>query len=209
MTFLGLAALGGAVGVVYVMLVLRRPGTGLKWPVAGARSPRSETAAQPRPVSVQSVVDELTKVGDEETAFLDRVLGGFVTLSHELRTILESNEPIEDPVDYTKAELEGMRRRLRSNHLVPLPTKAETKEFLLRERFCEALPEGEAQEQMLKVLRGQTGFRSFEAAVDRLGLADSWRRYRDERFAAVAVEWLEQRGIPFESFDGFSKTSNV
>ncbi len=193
--------MGGAVGVVYVMLVLRRPGTGAMWPVTGARSPRSETAAQPRPVSVQSVVDELAKVGDEETAFLDRVLGRFVTLSDELRSILESNEPIEDPVDYTKAELEGMRRRLRSNHLVPLPTKAQTKEFLLRERFCEALPEGEAKEQMLKVLRGQTGFRSFEAAVDRLGLADSWPRYRDERFAAVAVEWLEQRGIAFEPTD--------
>ena len=78
-----------------------------------------------------------------------------------------------------------------------MPTKAETKEFQLRERFCADLPEGEAKEEMQKVLRGQTGYRSFDGAVTRLHIADQWERFRDAGFSTVAVAWLQKHGIHF------------
>lgn len=188
LTFAGLAVLGIAVAAVYALLVVRRPGA--------QRPPGRTLAARPGPVSVRAIVARLAVVGDQETTFLDRNTGRFVTLGDELLAELEGDEPLDEPLDFTMAQLEELRRKLRAKTLLSLPTKAETREFLLRERFCGALPEGEAKEQMLKVLRGQTGYRSFEAAVARLQIAEQWQRYRDEGFATVAIAWLQRNRIP-------------
>ncbi len=195
LTFAGLAGLGVVVGVVYALLIVR----GKNRPqVQGATAPRPA----PRRLSVQSVVAELVRGGDDETTFLIRASGAFVTLRDELLAILESNEPIEDVIDddtpFSETQLEGLRKGLKTRTLLQLPTKAETKEFLLRERFCNELPEGEAKEQMLMVLRGQTGFRSFDGAVQRLGIDESWRRLRDAEFAKIAVAWAQKHGIEFD-----------
>jgi hypothetical protein len=93
--------------------------------------------------------------------------------------------------------LEDLRRKLKAKKLLRLPTKAETKEFQLRERFCAELPEGDAKEEMQKVLRGQTGYRSFDGAVARLHIAENWNQFRDTGFAVVAVAWLQRHEIPF------------
>ena len=187
LTFAFLAAVGIAVTVAYVMLVVRRPGV--------ERPPGRTRPAAPGPVSLRDVVARLAAVGDQETTFLDRSSGVFVTLGDELLADLESDEPLDEPIDFTMAQLEEFRRKLRARTLLSLPTKADTREFQLRERFCGALPEGEAREDMLKVLRGQTGYRSFEAAVARLQIAEQWQRYRDEGFATVAIAWLQRNQL--------------
>lgn len=193
LTFAGLAALGVAAGLIYVLLVARGKGQ-----VPAARMSR----AAPRTLSLQTVVNEFVRAGDDETTFLIRASGAFVTLSDELLAILESKEPVEDVIDddtpFSETQLKGLRKGLKTKSLLQLPSKAETKEFLLRERFCHELPDGEAKEQMLKVLRGQTGFRSFDGAVQRLGIDESWRRLRDAEFAKIAVAWLRKHGIEFD-----------
>ena len=199
LTFAGLAGLGVVVGLVYALLVVR-----------GKGRPQGQGATAPRPaprrLSVGTVVNELVRAGDDETTFLIRASGAFVTLRDELLAILESNEPIEDVIDddtpFSEAQLEGLRKGLKTRTLLQLPTKAETKEFLLRERFCHELPDSEAKEQMLMVLRGQTGFRSFDGAVQRLGIDESWRRLRDGEFAKIAVAWLRKHGIEFDGAMG-------
>jgi hypothetical protein len=50
---------------------------------------------------------------------------------------------------------------------------------------------------MGKVLRAETGFRSFESAVGRLGLDEEWRRFRDAGFSRIATAWMERHRIPF------------
>ena len=187
LTFPFLPAIGIAVAVAYALLVVRRPGADCR--------PGQTRSAAPGPVSLRDVVARLAAVGDQETTFLDRSTGLYVTLGDELLAELESDEPLDEPIDFTMAQLEEFRRKLRAKTLLSLPTKADTREFQLRERFCGALPEGEAKEDMLKVLRGQTGYRSFEAAVARLQIAEQWQRYRDEGFATVAIAWLERNQL--------------
>lgn len=189
LTFAGLTVLGIAIAAAYALLVVRRPGA--------ERPPGPSLPARPGPVSVPAVVARLAAVGDQETTFLDRGTGGFVTLGDELLAELESDEPLDEPLDFTMAQLEEFRRKLRAGTLLSLPTKADTREFLLRERFCGALPKVEAREHMLKVLRGQTGYRSFEGAVARLQIAEQWQRYRDEGFATVAIAWLRRNRVPY------------
>ncbi len=132
---------------------------------------------------------------------LDRTTGRLVMLADQLLAAVESDDPIEDLIDdtvaFTEAQLEDFRRKLEAKKLLRLPSKAETKEFQLRERFCAELPEGDAKEEMLKVLRGQTGYRSFDGAVTRLHITEEWDKFRDTAFAIIAVAWLQRHEIPF------------
>ncbi len=198
-TFASLAGLGVVVGLVYALLVIRgrRKPTGEPTPVRRPSAPPPQST----PLFVQEIVEQLVRSGDEETTFLNRASNTFITLGDELLAMLESDEPVEDLIDdstpFSEAQLEGIRKGLRSKVLLQLPTKVETKEFQLRERFCSDLPDGEAKEQMLKVLRGQTGFRSFDGALQRLGIEESWRQFRDAQLATVAIGWMEKHGVVY------------
>jgi hypothetical protein len=152
-------------------------------------------------LSLRAVIDQLASVGDEESVIFDRMTGRLVMIADPLLAAVESDDPVEDLIDdtvaFTEAQLEDLRRKLKAKKLLRLPTKAETKEFQLRERFCAELPEGDAKEEMQKVLRGQTGYRSFDGAVTRLDIARQWNQFRDTGFAVVAVAWLQRHEIPF------------
>ena len=189
LTFVGLVGLGAVVAVAYVLLIPRRP--------ASNDRPKP-VVSRPSRLSLRAVVDRLASVADDETTFVDRRTGRMVTLGDELAANLEADEPLDEALDFSETELEDLRRKLRSGRLLPLPTKAETKEFQLQERFCAGIAQGPAKEQMLKVMRGQTGFRSFDGAVARLGIAEQWHRYRDTGFASVAIVWLERNKLPFD-----------
>ncbi len=194
LTVIGFLAVGAVVAGAYVLLLRR----------SVRRSPSSSgrpAASALRPLSLRAVIDRLASVGDEESVLLDQPTGRFVMLADQMLAAVEGDDPVEDLIDdtvaFTEAQLEDLRRKLRAKKLLPLPTKAETKEFQLRERFCAELPEGDAKEEMQKVLRGQTGYRSFDGAVARLHITEAWNSLRDDAFAVVAVAWLERHEIPY------------
>ena len=193
MTIMALLATGGLVAIAYVVL-LRRSGTTV-------RSPGRQVVSAPRPVSLRAVIDRLASVGDEESVLIDRPSGRFVTLGDQLLALLDGDDPVDELIDdtiaFTESQLEELRGKLRAKKLLPLPTKVDTREFQLRERFCGELPDGETKDEMQKVLRGQTGYRSFDGAVTRLHIADQWERFRDAGFSIVATEWLQRHEIPF------------
>ncbi|MHC4413705.1 MAG: hypothetical protein ACYS0G_00320 [Planctomycetota bacterium] len=208
LTFVGLVGLGAAAALAYVLIPRRPPaardrprlgrptGTNDAATAEGVQPPAA--APEPNRVSLRAVVDRMAAVGDDETTFLDRTSNRLVTLSDEALAVLEGDESFDDPGDLSHEELKDLRSKLTSRALLQLPTKADTNEFQLHERFCEELPEGEVKEQMLKVLLGQTGFRSFDGAVKRLGIAGDWQRLRDAEFAKTAIAWLERNGISFD-----------
>ena len=195
LTVIAFLATGGLVAVAYVVLLRRSGGRRL------TRLSGRPAESAPRPLSLRAVIDRLACVGDEESVLLDRSTGRFVMLADQMLAAIEGDDPVEDLIDdtvaFTETQLEDLRRKLRTKKLLPLPTKAETKEFQLRERFCDELPEGDAKEEMQKVSRGQTGYRSFDSAVTRLHIAEKWNHFRDTSFATVAVAWLERHEIPF------------
>jgi hypothetical protein len=155
------------------------------------------TPAQPPMVSVRAVVERMAAVGDDETAFLDPTTNNIITLGDQMRSVLEHDDPLEETLGADQEMLLDLRNKLKAKSLIQLPTKAETNEFAIQERFCDGLPAGEAKEQMFKVLMGHTGFRSFDGAVKRLGIEAEWHVLRDAEFAAVALAWLEKNEIPF------------
>jgi hypothetical protein len=208
LTLLGLTAFATAAVLAY-LFIPRRPPTAGRRPqqaagpagASGAAAPEPEPAAPPPPparLALSAVVERMVNVGDEETTFLDSTGNRLVTLGDVLLAVLEDDDEIEEAIDFSVEELEDLRNKLKSKTLLQLPTKAETNEFKFQERFCEELPEGEAKDQMLKVMLGQTGFRSFDGAVKRLGIEGEWQRLRDAELARIAVAWIQKHGISFD-----------
>ncbi|MHC4129610.1 MAG: UPF0158 family protein [Planctomycetota bacterium] len=205
LTFMGLMAFAAAAALAY-FFIPRRPPAARKRPQQAAPAAPAPApgegdllaAAPPARLSLRAVIDRMVNVGDDESTFLDPTGNRLVTLGDQLLAVLEDDEPIEEAIDFSPEELEDLRSKLKSKRLLPLPTKAETNEFQLQERFCDELPDGEAKEQMLKVLLGQTGFRSFDGAVKRLGIEEAWRRLRDAEYARIATAWLEKNEISFD-----------
>ncbi|MHC5008722.1 MAG: hypothetical protein ACYTGF_15330 [Planctomycetota bacterium] len=206
LTLLALMAFGTAAVVAYLFIPRRPPSAGRKPQqaagLADASGPAApdpgQPAAPPPPparLTLSAVVERMANVGDEETTFLDPTGNRLVTLSDALLAVLEDDDEIEEAIDFSKEELEDLQNKLKSKTLLQLPTKAETNEFKLQERFCEELPEGEAKDQMLKVMLGQTGFRSFDGAVKRLGIEGDWQRLRYAELARIAFAWVEKNGI--------------
>ncbi len=198
LTFAGLAGLGAGAAAVYLFLSRRQAGGTPPPGPAGAAPP---VRLQDR-VSVRAVVERLLAVGDHEMTFFDRDTRRFVTLSDKVLGLVQGNEPLDDHGDSARMDLKDVRRKLKSKVLLPLPTKAETKEFLLQERFCEELQEGEARQQMQRVMRGEPGFRSFDGAVKRLGLVARWHERRDAEFGRIAAAWLDRNGIAYDGTAG-------
>ena len=209
LTLLGFMALGTAAVLAYLFIPRRPPSSGRRPQQAAGPADASGTAAPdpgqpaappppPARLALSAVVERMVNVGDEETTFLDPDGNRLVTVPDLLLAVLEDDEPIEEAIDFSEEELEDLRNKLKSKTLVQLPTKAETNEFKLQERFCEELPEGEAKDQMLKVMLGQTGFRSFDGAVKRLGIEGDWQRLRDAELARIAVAWIQKHGISFD-----------
>lgn len=197
----GLLLAGGLVALFYFLL--KKPEGAGRMPraAAGGGPDASVAIGRPGKVSLRAVVERLATVGDEETVYLDRTTGAFVTLEDDLRALLESADLTPEALegfDQTPQQLMDMRRKLRSKAYLMLPTKLQTRPFELQDRFCQQLPEGEARAQMLKVLSGRAGFRSFDGAVKRLGLMDQWTALRDAEFAKVAVAWLTEHGLECE-----------
>ncbi len=197
LTLLSLVGLGVVASVAFMLLVGRKPAPSRPRagpePTAAAAAPGQAS----RKLTVAALVEQLARVGDEETVFLDRKTGRFIALGDEQLGALRGDDSLETEDHPDATDLEEIRAKLRSKVLLQLPTKAETREFQLKERFCETLPEGPGKDQMGKVLRAETGFRSFESAVGRLGLDREWRAFRDAEFARIATVWLERHRIPF------------
>jgi hypothetical protein len=204
LTLLGLMSVATAAVLAYLFIPRRPPAAGRRSAAgpAPAAAPAPDQPVPepvpPTPLSLRAVVERMAGVGDEETTFLDPDANRLITLGDQLLAVLEDDDPIDEGGDFSQEHLLDLRQRLKSKKLLQLPTKAQTNEFQLQERFCEELPEGEAKEQMLKVLLGQTGFRSFDGAVKRLGIEEDWLRLRDAELARVAVAWLEKNGIDFD-----------
>jgi hypothetical protein len=150
-------------------------------------------------VSLRELVDEIVEAGDDETTWLDRTTGEYVTLSEELRAAIENHEELPESGEYDRPRLESIRAKLGSGQLVELPTPFEIGEYSLRERFIALVRSPEQREQLQRALREQSAFHSFEGAVRRLGIAQEWYRVRDGEFAHVALRWLARHGLDYDA----------
>jgi len=149
-----------------------------------------------KPVSLQSVVNEMDIPSDEMTAYVNKKTGELFTVSEEETRIIEAgNEDDEFIPQWQKEILPKVREVLESDDFVALPDKFEIHEYSIMERFCLSLPDEALQNELLHAIRGSGAFRRFKAAIYRKEIQDDWYRFRNEALKRIATDFLESEGI--------------
>ena len=152
-----------------------------------------------KPVSLQSVVNEMDVPSDEMTAYINKKTGELFTVSEEETRIIEAGNDDDEFVPEWQMEiLPKVREVLQSDDFVALPDKFEIHEYSIMERFCLFLPDEALQNELLHAIRGSGAFHRFKDAIHHKGIQDDWYRFRDQALKRIAIDFLESEGIPWQ-----------
>jgi hypothetical protein len=157
-----------------------------------------QQGADMKPVSLQSVVNEMDVLGEEWTAYINKKTGELVTVTEEEANIVEAGDEDDEFIpDWQRETLPKVREVLESDDFVALPDKFEIHEYSIMERFCRSVSDQGLQDELLHAIRGSGAFRRFKDAIHRKEVQDDWYRFRDESMKDIAINFLESEGIPW------------
>ena len=152
-----------------------------------------------KPVSLQSVVNEMDVLSNDVTAYINKKTGELFSVNEEEASILEQvNEEDEFIPEWQRETLPKVREVLESGDYVALPDQFEIHEYSIMERFCLSLSDEGLQDELLHAIRGSGAVRRFKDAIHRKDIQDDWYRFRDQALKRIAIDFLESEGIPWQ-----------
>ena len=148
-------------------------------------------------VSLRDVVEALDLQSDELRSCLDPDTGEIVTFSGEEASFAESDD-WEDAPEWMKEFLPKVKRALEDDRMLELPDRVHIDEWRMMQDFVLEDEQCRCRSDLASTIHGEGAFRRFKDAIRRLGLEDSWFRYREAAFEQVAREWLEENKISYK-----------
>ena len=85
-----------------------------------------------------------------------------------------------------------------SKAFIELPGKYDFHEYSVMELFASERADINQRARLLEAIQGRGAFGRFKRILWDEDIEDQWFAYRDEAIKALAVEFLETEGIPFE-----------
>jgi hypothetical protein len=147
-------------------------------------------------VSLRDVVEALDLESDELHSRLDPDTGEIVTFNEEEARIASSGQWDTAPA-WMQESLPKVKRALEHDRMLQLPDRAHIDEWRMMQDFAEAQEQCQCRPELLSAIHGANAFRLFKTAVQRHGLEDSWRQYREAEYERVARNWLDEKGIAY------------
>ncbi|RME61195.1 hypothetical protein D6779_00535 [Candidatus Parcubacteria bacterium] len=151
------------------------------------------------PVKISAIVEAMDLQSDEISAYLNRRTGAIVIISDEEFRAVEEGKPLEKYPEWQRESIETAREILEDKEevYVRLPTQFEIHEWEIMDRFAWQVDDEQVSEELQYALRGRGAFRMFKDAIHRLGVAEEWYEFKKQALKQIAVEWCEEKGIPF------------
>ena len=147
-------------------------------------------------VSLRDVIEALDLQSDELRSYLDPASGEIVTFSEEEAHIAESGQ-WETAPEWMQDDLPKIKRALEDEQMLALPDRIDIDEWRMMQDFAELEEQCRCRAELLSAVHGSGAFRHFKQTIERLGLEQSWYRYREAAFEQVAKDWLEENKIPY------------
>lgn len=147
-------------------------------------------------VSLRDVVDALDLQSDELQSYLDPNTGEIITFNDEEARLAESGEWSTVP-EWMKEFLPKVKRALEDDRILELPDQVHIDEWRMMQEFALEEEHCRCRAELDSAVHGAGAFRRFKDAIRRLGLEDSWNKYREAAFEQVARDWLEENGISY------------
>jgi hypothetical protein len=151
-------------------------------------------------VKLQAVMEAID-LPEEWESFLDPETGKILTMTDEDRSVLDEEEDEEEEglemPEWQKDSIATLRELLDSGRALALPGKFEIHEWDLMRRFALSVEDLDESTELFGAIHGTGAFRLFKTTIARLGLRESWFKYRDEALRGIAQEWLEENRIEY------------
>jgi hypothetical protein len=64
-------------------------------------------------------------------------------------------------------------------------------------RFALAIDDKGISDELYSAIRGSGAFRLFKNLIRRFKIEKAWYAYRTAAIERIAIEWLEEKGIPY------------
>jgi uncharacterized protein UPF0158 len=151
----------------------------------------------PLPVRLRDVVDGLQMADDSVRVYINRNTGEVAPVTDEQASWAEEEEPGEDWPQWQVEAQADARHILESEDFIALPSKFEIHEWSIMERFAQSLDNEDDRADLLDGIHGRGAFRMFKTLIARMGLREEWFRFRDDALAEIAIDFLEERKIPY------------
>jgi hypothetical protein len=149
-------------------------------------------------ITLKAIIDEMDGLSDEHFAYLNPQTGDLVTLSIEEISAVEEDLPIDDFLEWQQPLIAQARAVLASNAYLRLPTRHDIHEYVIMERFCDALADRQMRQMFLDQIRGSGAFRRFKQILHRYAIAEEWYQFRTAALEAIAIQWLDANHIPYQ-----------
>lgn len=158
-------------------------------------------------IKLQELVGALEMQNEEAHACYDKRTEQIVMHSSELDSLhgegaghlpewqkeqAELNRLIEEDEEAACEDDKAGQRRF-----IPLPDRFEIDEWRMMEEFAAARDDDSHADELLRAIQGRGAFRYFKDTAHRLGLAEEWYAFREERYRQIAREFCQEHGIAF------------
>jgi hypothetical protein len=74
-------------------------------------------------------------------------------------------------------------------------------EWSIMERFSRVVEDAAVRDELLDAIHGRGAFRHFKDTLHRHRIQDAWYAYRTAALEQIAIDWLDEQGIPYEKDD--------
>lgn len=161
------------------------------------------------PVKLQDVIDALQSTEESILYFLDRRNGEIELITEEVWSAGEKDELISTYPEWQRDSILKAREIQSTDHFVELPSEFDIDSYDMMEQFCRECPNRQISEKLSAVIKGKGAFRRFRDMISDLGIQDEWNRFEHQQFEDLAVEWLEDEGIPFTRGDEIKSNAEM
>jgi len=155
------------------------------------------------PISLESLVEELTIVRDDLITYLDKRTGEFVTLTDDMMTLADADPESRDRLPEWQREVAEVVRAIdETDRYIAIPDRWEINQLRILDRFAGTLEDDELQAEFRDALHGRGVFRRFRNLIQRHGLEKAWSDFEQAALTRFARDWLETNGLPFRGGGG-------
>jgi hypothetical protein len=148
-------------------------------------------------ISLNDVVEALEMSSQTSENILDPETGEILLVTEDDQ--LELDEPDADSVPEWQIEhLEKVRKLLKSENVLRLPSSFDIHEWSLMEEFCYSVENTKHREILLDSIRGKGAFQRFRETLERFVLREEWFSFRQSALQKIARDWLEENNIAYK-----------
>ena len=148
-------------------------------------------------ISLREVIEAMEITSEDCVSYLDPETGEIIMVTGEERLLVEE-ESLEDVPEWQREMLPKIRAALESDRFLELPDRFDIHEWSIMDEFSRVQKSERIRQELTDAIHGAGAFRIFRSAIRRLGLEQSWYKFREDALAEIARNWLEEHKLPYK-----------